>query len=210
MALPVTQRGDKSRTTILEAAEKLFAERGYAGTSMNDIIRASGLTKGGFYFHFSSKRELALAVISEHQRRWLAEAQREAARYPRAVDRLFAVPRVLARLSHEGRGPFALRLLTDELARDPEVREAACGSMTMSVRFVTDQFRQAQAEGSIRSDIDPRAIAEVAVAGLAGLLTLTEQLGDDEIERRTELLIDTVQRATLVRRDDPQGGTPDG
>ena len=208
MAPATTIRGDRSRAAILEAAEPAFAERGYTAASLNDIIRASGLTKGGFYFHFSSKRDLALAVVSDHQRRWMQEAMREAARYSRAVDRLFAVPRVLARLSREGKGPYALRMLMDELVRDPESCEAASGSMTAGVRLVTDQFREAQAEGSIRPDVDPRAMAEVAVGGLVGLLTLTEQLGDDALERRVEQLIDVVQRATLVRPE-TGGGTPD-
>ena len=209
MAQPVTERGGRSRQAIIDTAETIFAERGYTAASLNDIIKASGLTKGGFYFHFSSKQALALAVVNAHQRRWIAEAMREAARYPRAVDRLFAVPRVLARLSREGKGPYALRLLVDELSRDPELRDAVCGSVTASVRLVTDQFREAQAEGSVRPDVDPGAMAEVAVGALSGLLSLTEQLGDDELERRVDLLIDTVQRATLVRPEDRTGGTPD-
>ena len=209
MAQAVTERGARSRQAIIDAAQTIFAERGYTAASLNDIIKAAGLTKGGFYFHFSSKQELALAVVNAHQRRWIAEAMREAALYPRAVDRLFAVPRALARLSREGKGPYALRLLVDELSRDPELRDAVCGSVTASVRLVTDQFREAQAEGSIRPDVDPRAMAEVAVGALSGLLSLTEQLGDDELERRVDLLIDTVQRATLVRPEDRKGGTPD-
>ena len=208
MALPTTERGDRSRAAILAAAEPIFAQRGYTGASLNDIIRASGLTKGGFYFHFSSKQELALAVVNAHQRRWIGQAMREAQAHPRAVDRLFEVPRVLGRLSREGKGPYALRLLVDELSRDPELRDAVCGSMTTSVALVTDQFRQAQAEGSIRPDVDPRAMAELAVGALSGLLGLTEQLGDDELERRVDLLIDTVQRATLVRPEERKEGTP--
>ena len=208
MAQPVTERGDRSRSAIIAAAAEIFAQRGYTGASLNEIIRASGLTKGGFYFHFASKQELALEVIHAHQRDWMAQAMREAQAYPRAVDRLFELPRVLARTSHEGKGPYALRRLVDELSRDPELRDAVCGSSTSSVAIVTGQFREAQAEGSIRPDLDPHLMAEVCVGALTGLLTLTEQLGDDELERRTDLLIDTVQRATLVRPEERKGGTP--
>ena len=190
-------RAQRSRQAILDAAARLFAERGYAGTSVDAIVRAAGITKGGLYFHFSSKRALALAVIAENQRRWQARALEEAQRHPRAVDRLFAMPRALARMAEDGQGPAALRALLDELGRDPEVRHEAYGTLGMAVRVVADQFREAQAEGSIRPDVDPDLLAELAVGGFVGMQTLTEQLGDGELQRRVEALIRVVQLATL-------------
>jgi TetR/AcrR family transcriptional repressor of nem operon len=52
--------GHKARTRqrILEAANRLFAAKGYEGTSIDEIMRACGLTRGGFYAHFSSKGQL--------------------------------------------------------------------------------------------------------------------------------------------------------
>ena len=190
-------RAQRSRQAILDAAGRLFAERGYAGTSVDAIVRAAGITKGGLYFHFSSKRELALSVIAENQRRWTARALEEAQRHPRAVDRLFAMPRALARMAEDGEGPGAVRTLLDELGRDPEVRHEAYGTLGTAVRVVADQFREAQAEGSIRPDVDPDLLAEVAVGGFVGMQTLTEQLGDGELQRRVETLIRVVQLATL-------------
>ena len=53
------------RESILKAAQACFASRGYSDTSVNDIATASGLTKGGIYFHFASKDEIRLALLSE-------------------------------------------------------------------------------------------------------------------------------------------------
>lgn len=53
----------------MEAASKCFAEKGYSACSMDDIARATGLSKGGLYAHFSSKAELFTTVINqEHER----------------------------------------------------------------------------------------------------------------------------------------------
>lgn len=52
------QRKSITRRRILEAANRLFAANGYEGTSINEIMRACSLTRGGFYSHFSSKEEL--------------------------------------------------------------------------------------------------------------------------------------------------------
>jgi TetR/AcrR family transcriptional repressor of nem operon len=48
----------RTRQRILEAANRLFAANGYEGTSIDEIMRECGLTRGGFYAHFSSKGQL--------------------------------------------------------------------------------------------------------------------------------------------------------
>jgi AcrR family transcriptional regulator len=53
------RRARETRARILEHAARVFAERGYEGTSFNDLIRTSGMTKGAFYFHFHSKEEVS-------------------------------------------------------------------------------------------------------------------------------------------------------
>ncbi|PDV99234.1 TetR/AcrR family transcriptional regulator [Candidatus Chloroploca asiatica] len=52
-----------ARDQILNAALALFARQGFAHTSMNDIVRASGVSKGGVYWHFPSKDALVLAIF---------------------------------------------------------------------------------------------------------------------------------------------------
>ena len=195
-------RSDRSRQAILAAATPVFAERGYAGASLNEIIRASGLTKGGFYFHFKSKLALALAVIEEHERSWGEGLMAEVARYPRAVDRLFAQPRILARMARRGEGPAKLSRLIEDLGREPRLRRTILGSLKTALRIVADQFREAQAEGTVRADLDADLLSEVAVGGFFGLRAVTAQLADDDLERRVDGLIRIVQLATLTRPED--------
>jgi TetR/AcrR family transcriptional repressor of nem operon len=87
VSTPVTQRGEGTRRCILDEAALSFARRGYAGTSLNDVIKATGLTKGAFYFHFSSKEALALEVFRHKHEEWAAHAMAAAARETRALDR---------------------------------------------------------------------------------------------------------------------------
>ena len=70
LAPTATDRGTETRRRILEVAAQAFADRGYAGTSLNDVLKASGVTKGGFYFHFPSKEALALATLRHKQDQW--------------------------------------------------------------------------------------------------------------------------------------------
>lgn len=204
MTSPVTSahRGGRSRRAILDAALPIFAKHGYAAASLNQIIEASGLTKGGFYFHFASKQALALAVLEDQRGRWIAQLGEELDRYPRAVDRLFAAPRALAVVASRHEGPFALGKLVDELARDPDLRDEVCDSIRTWIEVVTEHFAAAQAEGAIHADIDPAAIAQVAVGTFVGMQAITDQLGDGRLLERVELMIEIIQRASLVSDHD--------
>ena len=57
---------------ILDAAEPLVTANGFAGTSIDDILKSAGLTKGAFFHHFKSKADLARELIERHARRDIA------------------------------------------------------------------------------------------------------------------------------------------
>src|SRR5260370_40004146 len=67
---------DHTRARIVSAASRLFRRRGFAGVSVEKVMRAAGLTVGGFYLHFGSKQRLVTeslrAMLSARRRRWLA------------------------------------------------------------------------------------------------------------------------------------------
>src|SRR6266542_5199650 len=98
---PATDRGEITRRHILEVAALAFAREGYSGASLNDIIKEAGTTKGGFYFHFPSKEELALAVLRHKQEQWAGRVVSATMTHERAVDRLRAMPGVLCDLYKE-------------------------------------------------------------------------------------------------------------
>ena len=56
--------GSITRNRILDAAEALILERGYAGMSVDRLIDATGITKGAFFYHFKSKRDLARGLLT--------------------------------------------------------------------------------------------------------------------------------------------------
>lgn len=56
-------KGERTRQLIIEKTAHIFNEKGYSGTSMNDIMEATGLTKGCIYGNFQNKDEIALAAF---------------------------------------------------------------------------------------------------------------------------------------------------
>jgi len=70
------KRSDQTRARLVEAAAKLFAERGYEAASLGDVAAEAGFTKGAVYANFASKEDLLLAVaaqVGECNDAWLRE-----------------------------------------------------------------------------------------------------------------------------------------
>jgi AcrR family transcriptional regulator len=60
---PVTERGRQARQRILDAAEKIFGEKGYFASAVSDITREAGVALGSFYVYFESKHEIFVEVL---------------------------------------------------------------------------------------------------------------------------------------------------
>ena len=60
-------KGQATRERLLGIAEARILQQGFAGTSIDEIIKEAGITKGGFFYHFDSKDELAYALMERYQ-----------------------------------------------------------------------------------------------------------------------------------------------
>ena len=69
--MPSTPRGQRTRNLIIERTAAVFDQQGFAGATLNQLVAATGLTRGAFYFHFDSKDALAEAIVQTQQDRWL-------------------------------------------------------------------------------------------------------------------------------------------
>ncbi len=67
----ITTKGEKTRARVLEAAKQIINEKGFRSTSVNDIIRVTGVKKGNLYFHFPGKEELGLAILEQARKEFM-------------------------------------------------------------------------------------------------------------------------------------------
>ena len=186
LAPTTTDRGTETRRRILEVAAEAFGDRGYAGTSVNDVLKASGVTKGGFYFHFPSKEALALATLRHKQEQWAGVVMAAVLRAPRAIEQLEAMVEALCDLHEQDRACRAISRLCTELGDEhPELRPELGTQLTTWMDLVAALLRRGQDEGDIRPDVEPEIAAEVAVESFIGLETVAEVLtGRADLRRR--------------------------
>ena len=196
-----SDRGSETRRRILDVAAGVFAEHGYLGTSLNELIRATGLAKGGFYFHFPSKEALALACLQDRQEQWIGKVMSAAMQHERAIDQLSSIPYTLCDVYEDDPsfrcvGKLSMELMENFLELAPQVRPA----MTAWVRLTSELIRRAQAEGDARPDLDPDTSAEVAVAGVVGVQEMANCLtAGTDFRRRIEGFVPLFLEAIRVR-----------
>ncbi|AKK27697.1 TetR/AcrR family transcriptional regulator [Mycobacterium sp. EPa45] len=135
------RRLEHTRSLLLDAAEDVFAEKGFLAAKLDDIAHAAGYTKGAIYKHFATKEELFLAVSDRYWRRYFdnfAEVMASAKSVTaREFDEIAARWRQLSRdrgtehaaLGHE----FTLYLL-----RNPEARERVAAKRSEVVEKLSE------------------------------------------------------------------------
>ncbi|SEG37546.1 DNA-binding transcriptional regulator, AcrR family [Nonomuraea solani] len=144
--------------SVLSIAVGVFNERGYDGTSMEDLARALGVTKSAIYYHVPGKEQL-LARALDRALDGLFEmvADHRAVPGP-AIERLEWVVRHSVRILVE-RLPYVTLLL--RVRGNSPTELAALERRREFDRFVSGLVKEAAADGSIRADVDPGLVTRL-------------------------------------------------
>jgi AcrR family transcriptional regulator len=160
---------EETRRRLVDAAGRVFAEKGYEGARIADIARAAGLSSGAIYAHYGSKAELLTEAIRSHGADELSELL--------AGDVLLSIPDLLLALGRtlETRSRAHGSLLAEAVVaarRDPEVAEALAHHVVEREGFLTGLLRHAQRRGDVDDDASPEAIARLCFMIALGSLVL--------------------------------------
>jgi AcrR family transcriptional regulator len=155
------------RQSLLAVAVEVFNERGYDGTSMEDLARRLGIGKSAIYHHVESKEELLRLALDRALDELFRVADEARALDAPAIERLeFLVRGSVAALHDEL--PYVTLLL--RVRGNTEVERAALDRRRSFDRFVAGLVRQAERDGEIRADVDP-AVTSRLLFGLVNSLT---------------------------------------
>jgi AcrR family transcriptional regulator len=184
-AVAPSERSRRTRSVLIDAAIERMAASGPA-VDLAAIAADAGLTKGAMYHHFGSVDGLVEEVYKEAIRRH-AELVTEASSVGTGRERLLGLVDKSARLYGSGT-PFyrlLLRLHVEAGVMRPHLAPIARKVQRRQRTYMTELIVAGQSDGSIRTDIDPRAVGEMVNATLQGLLV--QQLEPARVQRRAAL-----------------------
>ncbi|MEU6055003.1 ScbR family autoregulator-binding transcription factor [Streptomyces xanthochromogenes] len=189
------ERSIRTRAAILEAAARLFNEFGYEATTIGVLTERIGLTRGGLYFHFTSKEQLARGVLDEAV---TVEGLR-----PQALKLQEWVDLALLIAYRLPREPILGAAI--QLSVDPTARGLFGTRWPDWIALQTEMLAEAKQRGEVLPHIDPATLARLFVGAWTGVQLVTGTLENrtlpDEISSLLDLLLPSVAsdavRATL-------------
>lgn len=176
-------KAERTRQLIIERSAPLFNQMGYAGTSMQDIMTATGLTKGGIYGHFESKEEIALAAF-EHAAGIITRmiGERIAAKES-ASDKLKAILQFYKTYLFSPPVQGGCPVLNTAVEADdtnPLLRASVVKVLNRLHKAVANIVLQGIDRGEFRPETDPQRFSILFVSMVEGGIMLSKAYGDNK------------------------------
>jgi TetR/AcrR family transcriptional repressor of nem operon len=173
-------KGERTRQAIIKRAAPVFNQRGYAGTSLADLMDETGMEKGGIYRHFSSKEELAVAAFDYAWARSKEHRQQALHLFSSPMAKLRGLVNDFAdRPSITPGGCPLLNTAIDSDDGNPVLRAHARAALRDFLDRLKQIVRDGMECGEIRKNTDPEAIASVLVATLEGSIMISRLHGNN-------------------------------
>ncbi|MGP3984863.1 ScbR family autoregulator-binding transcription factor [Streptomyces sp. KR80] len=186
------ERAIRTREMILEAAGAVFAERGYGGATICDVYSRAGLTKGAFYFHFSSKEELAEAILELQVDPQSFPVVQRPVKLQELVDAGFVFAH---RLMHDRMLQGSISLSLEPGAHPFDRRQPFLAWIAHNLAGLTE----AREHGELYPHVDLEETAELLVASFSGIQLLSRVLSDrTDLAHRVSVLMEHLLPAIAV------------
>ena len=180
-------KGEQTRRKIVAAAAPIFNQHGYEGSSLADLMTATGLKKGGIYRHFSSKEELAAEAFDYT---WEAAWKARMLHVDENATGIEKLKQLIANFI-DYRSPVAggcpiLNTAVDADDGNPVLRARVGKALRSWVTRLESIVKQAAVRGEIRPGVDPKAVAVLIVAPLEGALMMSRLERNDYALRNVQ------------------------
>jgi len=195
-------KGELTREQVIVEAAALFNQLGYANASVSDIMRATGLKKGGIYRHFESKEALGLLAF-DFAVEQLGQRFRDAlANKASAGERLRAIVGVYARIPSDPPVPGGCPVLNAAVEADdsnPALKRRVAKVMRDWHAYVTELVLQGQRKGELQRRVNATRFVTTLIASLEGAIMLSKLLGTSEPMREVAAQVEGQIHAIELR-----------
>lgn len=200
---PSTSTENETETRILKAAQRLFAHRGYGGTTTRDLAQAAGVAEGTLFRHFENKKAILIRVATDGWVELLTDLLTELSE----MASYKAIGQVMRRRMRDlPRNVDLMRVCFMEAQFHPELREQVQGEVIEKMTDVAEAFFQTAIDRGIYRPMDPRVVARIflgmfAISGFSQSTLGNEADSPRAMQALAEGLADIFLNGVLVDRE---------
>jgi TetR/AcrR family transcriptional repressor of nem operon len=186
-------KGEKTRQRIIEQAAPLFNQAGMAGCTMQQILDATGLGKGGLYRHFSSKEELAAECLKYSLALVFQARSGIAEHIPNSIDKLrYLVDRFVSTPSPLKGGCPLMNSAVDSDDGDPQLRRLSLEGLRAWKSRLLQILKEGMERGEVTRGTDPVRVANTVIAILEGSLLISRMERTSNAMENAKLHLDSL------------------
>ena len=175
----MTRRGRASRERIVERAAELFASRGIAAVSVDEVLAAAGAGKGQFYHYFRGRDELAAAAVGFRCAQVVAGLTGALGEVSSLRDLEQALAGFMTGFEQQGMPGCPIGTLSTEVAgRNEEARVQAAAGFDAWEKLLAGALDRMREGGELRADADPAVLATGLLASIEGGMVLSQARKD--------------------------------
>lgn len=166
-------KSERTRQFIIEQTAPVFNEKGFAGTSLSDLEKATGLTKGSIYGNFGNKDEVAVAAFDYNFNRVTQYIKSKILATDHSIERLLVYPQVYSnffKIPFLKPGCPILNTSTEADDTHPMLRERAARALAFWKTSVENQIKRGITRGEIKPDTQPTEFAVVLMSLIEGAI----------------------------------------
>ena len=195
----------KKETTnkhIIEKAAELFNRKGYAGTSISDIMKATGMEKGGIYGHFNSKKEIALAAFEYNARYIFRSFDVTSFTDKTATQKLHILFRHIKKMYDEpilSSGCPLLNTAIEADDTDTELLSRVKKYVDKLKKIICEIVKSGIKNKEIPSDVNPEEFAETCIEMIEGGNFMAKVYNDKTYRKKAIARIENIINSELVR-----------
>lgn len=186
-------KSDRTRQLIVEKAAHLFNVKGYAATSMSDIIEATGLAKGGIYGNFRNKEEIAVHAFEYASKRVFDEMTFKIKARPTYTGKLEAILQFYRNYTEESPiegGCPILNFSCDVDDTNPELKARVREAMELMLGTLVYLIEQGKKKGEFRKQANAEELADIIYSQIEGGIMMSRTYGHS---KKLNRLLDYLQ-----------------
>ncbi len=164
-------KSEKTKQFIVEKTAPVFNTKGYSGTSMNDIMNITGLSKGCIYGHFENKDEVALAAFDFNHNKVNEHMKARILATDNSIERLLVYPKTYKnyfKYHYLEAGCPILNTSTEADDTHPKLKERAVKALAFWKTSIENQIKRGIVRKEIKENTDPTEIAVIMISMIEG------------------------------------------